>query len=145
MGWIAASVTTLVGVMPERVPVVATIPTPPIPSEIVARPSSTQTVPSPTISVSTPFSPPPTLPPARNCCKYCHNGKACGDTCISRSKTCHTPPGCACNASLDDLGRAYVYLMDDGSLIDLFISSVSQVCTSQGNTSIAFAGQALLP
>jgi hypothetical protein len=30
------------------------------------------------------------------CCKICTKGKACG--CISRKKTCHTPPGCACNA-----------------------------------------------
>ena len=145
MGWIAASVTTLVGTMLEKVPVAATIPTLPIPLEIVARPSSTQTILSPTISVSTPFPPPPTLPPVRNCCKYCDKGKACGDTCISRSKTCHTPPGCACNASLYDPGRAYVYLTSDGFLIDLFMSSVSQVCTDQRDTSVAFAGQALMP
>jgi len=41
---------------------------------------------------------PPTPPPApRTCCKYCCKGKACGDSCISRSYTCHKPPGCACN------------------------------------------------
>lgn len=32
------------------------------------------------------------------CCKTCVKGKACGDTCISRSYTCHKGPGCACNA-----------------------------------------------
>lgn len=31
------------------------------------------------------------------CCKHCgSDSKPCGDTCISRSKTCHTPGGCAC-------------------------------------------------
>lgn len=33
------------------------------------------------------------------CCKYCSKGKPCGDTCISRSYTCHKPAGCACWAS----------------------------------------------
>lgn len=31
------------------------------------------------------------------CCKICTKGKACGDTCISASYTCHVGPGCACN------------------------------------------------
>jgi hypothetical protein len=31
------------------------------------------------------------------CCKYCHKGKACGNTCIARDKTCQRPPGCACD------------------------------------------------
>lgn len=31
------------------------------------------------------------------CCKTCRAGKACGNSCISRSKTCHQPPGCACD------------------------------------------------
>lgn len=30
------------------------------------------------------------------CCKYCSNSQPCGDSCISLSKTCHKPPGCAC-------------------------------------------------
>lgn len=34
---------------------------------------------------------------ARACCKICHKGKACGNSCISRAYTCHRPPGCACN------------------------------------------------
>lgn len=32
------------------------------------------------------------------CCKYCSTGKACGNTCIARWKTCHVGHGCACNA-----------------------------------------------
>jgi hypothetical protein len=32
-----------------------------------------------------------------SCCKVCTTGKACGDSCISRSYTCHKGPGCACN------------------------------------------------
>lgn len=39
--------------------------------------------------------PRPTFAPA--CCKVCTTGKACGDSCISRSKTCHVGGGCACN------------------------------------------------
>ena len=43
----------------------------------------------------------PTLDPlplfAPSCCKYCSKGKACGNTCISRSYTCHVGLGCACN------------------------------------------------
>ena len=36
-----------------------------------------------------------TLPAA--CCKMCSKGKACGDSCISRSKTCRKGVGCACD------------------------------------------------
>lgn len=32
------------------------------------------------------------------CCKICRKGKACGDSCISRDKTCRKGPGCACDA-----------------------------------------------
>ena len=31
------------------------------------------------------------------CCKVCRKGKACGDSCISRSYSCHKGPGCACD------------------------------------------------
>jgi hypothetical protein len=31
------------------------------------------------------------------CCKVCRAGKACGNSCIARSKTCHKGKGCACN------------------------------------------------
>lgn len=31
------------------------------------------------------------------CCKHCGaTSKPCGDTCISKDKTCHVGPGCAC-------------------------------------------------
>ncbi|SDE05470.1 hypothetical protein [Rhodospira trueperi] len=36
---------------------------------------------------------------ARNCCRICRRGKACGDSCINRAYTCHRPPGCACNGN----------------------------------------------
>lgn len=32
------------------------------------------------------------------CCKICTKGKACGDTCIRASYTCHKGRGCACDA-----------------------------------------------
>jgi len=34
---------------------------------------------------------------AQACCKRCSTGKACGNSCISRSKQCHAGAGCACN------------------------------------------------
>jgi hypothetical protein len=37
-----------------------------------------------------------TMPVA--CCKVCSTGKACGDSCISKTKTCHKPPGYECYA-----------------------------------------------
>lgn len=37
---------------------------------------------------------------AQFCCKHCTTGKPCGNSCISRSSTCHRGPGCAC-ASVD--------------------------------------------
>lgn len=35
--------------------------------------------------------------PSTFCCKVCKAGKACGDSCISRDKTCHKGDGCACD------------------------------------------------
>ena len=36
-------------------------------------------------------------PAAESCCKVCTRGCACGNTCISCSKTCHVGRGCACD------------------------------------------------
>lgn len=36
-------------------------------------------------------------PAARECCKHCgENSKPCGDSCISKDKTCNKVGGCAC-------------------------------------------------
>ena len=35
--------------------------------------------------------------PTGACCKVCKEGKACGNTCIAKSETCHVGGGCACN------------------------------------------------
>jgi hypothetical protein len=35
--------------------------------------------------------------PLETCCKVCRKGKACGNTCIARDKTCTVGPGCACD------------------------------------------------
>ena len=35
--------------------------------------------------------------PTDDCCKTCKEGKACGDSCISKDKTCDVGPGCACD------------------------------------------------
>lgn len=40
----------------------------------------------------------------RSCCRVCESGKACGDSCISRSSTCNRPAGCACNGAAPDAG-----------------------------------------
>lgn len=40
---------------------------------------------------------PKATPRSRPCCKICRKGKACGDSCIARNKTCRKGPGCACN------------------------------------------------
>jgi hypothetical protein len=39
--------------------------------------------------------------PPTECCRTCNQGKACGNTCISESKTCRKRHGCACN--LEDM------------------------------------------
>lgn len=36
--------------------------------------------------------------PPQQCCKVCSKGKACGNSCISRSYTCRKARGCACDA-----------------------------------------------
>ncbi len=41
---------------------------------------------------------PPQAAPARSCCRICTRGKACGNSCISRTYQCRQPPGCACDA-----------------------------------------------
>jgi hypothetical protein len=40
----------------------------------------------------------PSCVPRALCCKMCEDGKACGNACISRSKSCHKGSGCACDA-----------------------------------------------
>ena len=37
--------------------------------------------------------------PVNQCCKVCDKGQACGNSCISRAKTCHKGKGCACDAA----------------------------------------------
>ena len=46
--------------------------------------------------------PEPVEPEEEVCCKVCHKGKACGDTCIARDKECTAEPGCACDG--EELG-----------------------------------------
>jgi hypothetical protein len=51
--------------------------------------------PRPTVRPTPRPTPRPTNRPS--CCRVCTTGKACGDSCISRSDTCRRGPGCACN------------------------------------------------
>ena len=43
------------------------------------------------------FGEPIKVEPGSGCCKICSSGRACGDSCISSSKSCNTRGGCACN------------------------------------------------
>lgn len=89
--WIAAF---LVSNAPA-VPVVADVPPPPPPTDT---PIPLPTLEPTAVPVVVPTAaPPPPQQPARSCCKICTTGKACGNSCISRNKTCHQPAGCACN------------------------------------------------
>ena len=79
-------------------------PSPDPASSVAAPPTPTATSMPPTATPTRIHDLTPTfiLPPTptlvlRSCCKYCSKGKACGDTCISRSYTCRVGPGCACN------------------------------------------------
>jgi hypothetical protein len=71
-----------------------------------ARATATRPLPTRTLkptAIIIPTNPPiiiePTNPPTGACCKHCTPGKskACGDSCISITKSCHTTGGCACN------------------------------------------------
>ena len=79
---------------PTQTPTVTPSPSPtapPTPTPTV-RPTPRRT-PTPTARPS----PRPTPDPEPQCCRVCRTGKACGDSCISRDKTCHTSGGCACD------------------------------------------------
>jgi hypothetical protein len=53
---------------------------------------------SPSVLPTMPLRPPSYSPGVNtSCCKVCTTGQACGDSCISRSYTCHKGPGCACD------------------------------------------------
>lgn len=65
--------------------------------EVQEEPEQTQSAPqttqaAPTVNRTVPAQ------EVKQCCKYCSKGKACGDSCISKSYTCHKGPGCACNS-----------------------------------------------
>ena len=64
-------------------------------AEIAAQPPTP--IPPTPMPTHPPQPTPVTQPTRRVCCKICRKGKACGNSCISRDKTCHQPPGCACN------------------------------------------------
>ena len=57
---------------------------------------------------------PPPTPRRRTCCRICRTGKACGNSCISRSYTCRRPPGCACNGNQLQLGPVSAVPCDIG-------------------------------
>lgn len=82
----------------RAVDMVSSNPNPAYPAHPVLRlltpivPLAQPTIPSTT---QQPSAPPP--PPAQaGCCRVCRTGRACGDSCISRSNACHRGQGCAC-------------------------------------------------
>lgn len=76
-GWLAASVVEPIGGQRLNVSIVVTVPAAPERNNASSGLSQ----------------------PSQSCCKICTVGKACGNSCISRSYTCHQPAGCACNAA----------------------------------------------
>jgi uncharacterized protein YraI len=82
----------LVSNAPTRVDVATVIPPPPAPTWTPSLPAAAPILPTWTAAPAAPVA-----PPARVCCRVCSAGKACGDTCISQSKTCNVGPGCACD------------------------------------------------
>jgi len=58
-----------------------------------------------------------------SCCKVCKTGKACGDSCISTSKTCSKGQGCACNG----LSSKTSFLSLPDSIPLVFTSQLSHV------------------
>lgn len=93
-GWVSAAYLTLEGEV-DRVPVVLVDPPPTLAS---TRPPMSTPTPVPLVVLPSPISNAIAPPPPSGCCKICTTGKACGNSCISRSYTCHKGPGCACNA-----------------------------------------------
>jgi hypothetical protein len=72
--------------------------TPPNPTDVVHATLFNQAHPDSRLLRSRPIPSSAHLTPAAlSCCKVCSVGKACGNTCISRDKTCHVGPGCACD------------------------------------------------
>lgn len=103
LGWVSASYVQ-VEQDTSNVPIVTPIALPPT-STCTATPTL-PLLPTFTVSPLPPtltIAPPPPVPatntprPGKVCCKICTKGKACGNSCISRSYTCHQPPGCACD------------------------------------------------
>jgi hypothetical protein len=89
-------------------PTLTSTPTPvaeTLPTATLEPPTDTPApVPTPTSrpTLAPKLAPIPTIPApssgSSGCCKHCgSNSKACGNGCISLSKTCHQPPGCACD------------------------------------------------
>ncbi len=84
-----------------RPTVVPTVAPPPPPTAVPPLPTAVPTaVPPPPTAFPTavPWVPTSGGGGGGGCCRYCDPAKSkpCGDACISLSKECHTPPGCAC-------------------------------------------------
>jgi len=61
--------------------------------------SSSPPPPQSSSKATSPTTPPTTRKAGGGCCRVCKHGKPCGDTCISKDKTCYVGKGCACGVS----------------------------------------------
>ncbi|MBK8540997.1 MAG: hypothetical protein IPL60_13500 [Ardenticatenia bacterium] len=82
----------------------------PTPSNTPVPPTATRVPPTSVPPTARPTQRPPAPtsrpePTERTCCKCCTCGrsKPCGDSCIAESRSCNTPPGCACFCVLSPL------------------------------------------
>ena len=73
-------------------------------STLIAIPCSSQANAPPFAERAATEAPAPSAPPttcisADKCCRVCSAGKACGNSCIQATKTCHKGRGSACDES----------------------------------------------
>lgn len=55
----------------------------------------------------------PTSPTPTSCCRECMTGKPCGNSCIAKSATCQSPPGCACSTREIEAENALLLEVED--------------------------------
>ena len=69
----------------------------------------------------------------KGCCKTCSTGKACGNTCIQKTDTCHIAAGtgCACDATPDDTCQLFPATTEMNQFCHAYTSSEAS-CVSHG-------------
>jgi len=86
--------------LPTNTPIITLTPTQNNIPTATRKASTTQTPRVTSTSIPSPTLTPKSTSGSVACCKHCGpNKQPCGDSCISKNKTCHKPPGCACRWS----------------------------------------------